>query len=358
MEHSHEQPRTPAEEAYLAQTLLAKSDLVHGAFHLAGAIVEEPLNEDWLNLLDRYIAATPEPLQLAPLKEGPEGNWLGIAALRALILGKTKRIPEAVALVLQAVMARPDKPYLDWAIGWLDHEPAEGPKIDRKALLSFFGYVLQRYPGTVITARDALEDLARLRRFATQTIADPDAEMMLTFTRVALARKLGRLDEALAEAERGYATYPGYFMASSLASIYEGRGDHESWLKWQHIALEHDPKNVPVRLELGDRCLDAGQFADAIRWYEEAVACDPKQPWALPSLYAARHLQGDASARTELENYAASHPDNQRAASLIRRGMPYIGFLPEPQEATLGILRQINELARSPDGPPRGRCQV
>src|SRR5260370_23787185 len=43
---------------------------------------------------------------------------------------------------------------------------------------------------------------------------------------------------------------------------------------------------------------------------------------------------------------------------LVRRGMAYLGFLPEPQDATLGILRQIIELARSPDGPPRGDVKV
>jgi hypothetical protein len=255
-------------------------------------------------------------------------------------------------------MARPDKPYLDWAIKWLEHEPAAGEKIDRGALLSFFGFVLQRYPGTVIRAQDKIEDLGRIRRFAVQIIADPDAEVMLTFSRVALARKLGRLDEALAEAEHGYSMHPGYLMASSVASVYDGRGDHESWLKWQKIALKHDPKNVPVRLELGDRCLDAGQFADAIGWYHEALAWEPEHPWALPSLHAAQYLQGNVPSRTELEAYAAAHPDNLRAASLVRRGTPYIGFLPEPEEATLGILRQITELASSPKGPPRDSCKV
>ncbi len=59
MEHFHNQPSTPAEEAALAQTLLAKGELVHGAFHLATSLVEEPLNDDWLELLDRFIAAAP-----------------------------------------------------------------------------------------------------------------------------------------------------------------------------------------------------------------------------------------------------------------------------------------------------------
>ena len=132
MENPHDRPRTPAEEASLAEALLGKRDVVHGAFHLAGALVEQPLNDEWLKLVDRYIAASPEPLELAPLKAGPEENWLGMVALRALILGKTGRIPEAVVLVLQAVMARPDKPYLDWAIDWLEHVADEQYKGNEK----------------------------------------------------------------------------------------------------------------------------------------------------------------------------------------------------------------------------------
>jgi tetratricopeptide (TPR) repeat protein len=358
VDHAHDQPRTPTDEAVLAQALLAKGELVHGAFHLAGALVEEPLHPDCLELLDRYIASAPDPLELAPLKEGPEGNWLGIAALRALILGRIGRVPEAVALLVQVVMARPDKPYLDWAIDWLEQEPAAGPRVDRKALLSFFGFVLQRYPGTVITDPAKQDALGQLCRFAMQTIADPDPEMMLTYARVALVRKVGRLDQALAEAQRGYQKHGGYHMASSLATIYEGNGDQESWLKWQRIALEHDPENVPLRLDLGDRYLNTGQFAEAVRWYQEALECEPEHPWALPSLYAARHLQGDVQWRTRLEAYAAAHPDNERAASLVRAGIAYVGFLPEPQEATLGVLRQITQLAKSPDGAPTGEAKV
>jgi tetratricopeptide (TPR) repeat protein len=87
------------------------------------------------------------------------------------------------------------------------------------------------------------------------------------------------------------------------------------------------PHEPPSRLDLGDRHLDAGEFAEAIRWYQEALDREREHPWALPSLHAARHLQGDAAARTKLEAYAAAHPDNQRAASLVRRGIAYVGYL-------------------------------
>jgi hypothetical protein len=35
-----------------------------------------------------------------------------------------------------------------------------------------------------------------------------------------------------------------------------------------------------------------------------------------------------------------------------------VGYLPEPQEATLGILRQITDLAKSPESLPRGEVKV
>jgi hypothetical protein len=88
MDHADDEPTSPGDDAALAQTLLAKGELVHGAFHLAGALYEEPLNADWLELLDRFVEAASTPLELAPLKDEPEGNWVGIVALRALILAR------------------------------------------------------------------------------------------------------------------------------------------------------------------------------------------------------------------------------------------------------------------------------
>lgn len=39
---------------------------------------------------------------------------------------------------------------------------------------------------------------------------------------------------------------------------------------------ERDPKNVPSRVHLGDMYFDAGRYAEATKWYEEALALNSK----------------------------------------------------------------------------------
>jgi tetratricopeptide (TPR) repeat protein len=255
-------------------------------------------------------------------------------------------------------MAKPDIPFLDWAFDWLNRDPAIGLQVDRKVLLTFFGFVLQQFPGTVIPDEARREELRRLARLAKRTLGEPDPEVMLAYARVALVRKLGQFDEALALAERGYSAHPGYHLASATAEVYKGKDDEENWLKWQQIALGHDPGNVPTRLDVADYYLDRDQYREAARWYQEALDCEPEHPWATPSLYAARYFAGNQDALAQLQAYAAAHPDNERAAFLTRRGTPYIGYLPAPSEATLGILRHFTELAEKPDTRPGGLARV
>jgi cytochrome c-type biogenesis protein CcmH/NrfG len=41
---------------------------------------------------------------------------------------------------------------------------------------------------------------------------------------------------------------------------------------------EQDPKNAQPRVDLGNMYFDAEQYTDAIRWYEEALAINPRDP--------------------------------------------------------------------------------
>ncbi len=41
-------------------------------------------------------------------------------------------------------------------------------------------------------------------------------------------------------------------------------------------AAERDPRDVRVRLELGNLYFDAERFEDAVRWYEQALAIEPR----------------------------------------------------------------------------------
>jgi cytochrome c-type biogenesis protein CcmH/NrfG len=52
---------------------------------------------------------------------------------------------------------------------------------------------------------------------------------------------------------------------------------------------ESQPGDAAVRIELGNLYFDAERFQDAIRWYEDALKIDPKNPNASTDLGAAYH---------------------------------------------------------------------
>jgi tetratricopeptide (TPR) repeat protein len=43
-------------------------------------------------------------------------------------------------------------------------------------------------------------------------------------------------------------------------------------------AASQDPKNATVRTQLGNLYFDAGQYGDAITWYQDSLKVDPKNP--------------------------------------------------------------------------------
>ncbi len=357
MEHSHDQEYTPEQEYRIARAVYETDrDLKHAAHHLATALVGDPHDPDRLALLDTLIEESDDPLALAPLSD--EGNYFGTVAVRAYALAKLGRTAEAVGLLTQVCEARPDVPYLPWALDWLARDPAAA--VDRDRLTGFLAAVLQRHPGNVVHAPPARAELEEVLRLTERVVTEPDPPPMLSYGRAALLRKLGRLDEAQVVAEAAYARHPGYHLATALAMVHQSRDDYDGWKRWCLAALEHDPSDVAIRLDLGDWHLDLERYDEAARWYEEALAVEPDHPWATPSLYLTRHKQGRGEEwLARLREYAAAHPDNDRARSLTRRGRPWDGYLPPPQEATLGILGQIMSLVEEgPDKAPTGEARV
>lgn len=105
------------------------------------------------------------------------------------------------------------------------------------------------------------------------------------------------------------------------------------------------PDDLAVRNQLGDLLWDAGRPDEAEHWYRAALALEPTNAWADPSLLAVRwERTSDLSLKEELEEYALEHLDNPRARDMLDRVGPYFGsWLPEPGEASLGLVRMMVE---------------
>src|SRR5262249_22519087 len=158
---------------------------------------------------------------------------------------------------------------------------------------------------------------------------------------VSLLRRLGVHDLSLACGQEAYKVEPNNATAISVALAHESRGEVNDALRWYGKALEHEPKDIPTRLSMGDLLLDNGRDAEAEKMYSEVLAMEPEHPWALPSaLFLRFFLRNDDKQREQLEALAEKHPDTQRAVSLSRQLTPFLGYLPDPSDSITNLLKQ------------------
>jgi len=359
VEHSHDKTYTPDEEFQIARAVWEhERDARHAANHLAAALVADPHHPDRLALLDEMIAGCDDPLAMAPLDDA--GNYIGTVAVRGYILARTGRVGEAVDLIAQVHHANPGIPFLEWAVDWLTADPGAAGSVAPGALARFFGTLIGKYPGNVIDAPAARAELALALRFHEAAVPADDPDTMLRYARVALLRKLGRLDEAEGLARGYYEAAPNYHFATALAMIRQSRGDADGWADWMRAAIDHDPADAAARRDLGDWHLGRGEFAEAAKWYQEAIDREPDDGWSIPSLYFANHQLGrDGGWLEKLAAFAADHPENDRARSLLRAGRPYATYLPAPAEAILNLLpRFVEAWRKDPADVPTGAFKV
>ena len=149
-------PVSPDEEANLASDAMDAGDFGTALHHIAGALSADPLRPRFLEIADDLFERLPDPIEATLPDERP---WFGNVALHARALARDGRHTEALHLLLQIAVARPDVPYLTWAEGWLE---ASATAIDPEALIPAFGRVLERVPPTEPGLRALIPVLDRL----------------------------------------------------------------------------------------------------------------------------------------------------------------------------------------------------
>ncbi len=93
------------------------------------------------------------------------------------------------------------------------------------------------------------------------------------------------------------------------------------------------------------------QVEHGLAYYEQALSINPEHPWAAVKYYYHKYqLTRDESWKARLAEFVKAHPDDAHASHMLGRlGDPFIDFLPEPRDATLGILRQLVAEQVKPD---------
>ena len=171
-----------------------------------------------------------------------------------------------------------------------------------------------------------------------------------------LLRKAGIFDAAEAVARTALQQSPDWHAASALGLVLREKGDPQGAELAFKTALQLDPEDISARLEAGDTFFERQQWQAALAWYENALARDKKQPWALPSAVFCRWmLTKNESYLSDLVELAKEN--NSRARELHHYRVA--GGLPGPFDATANMLREHGaQIFRSARGEPGGEITV
>lgn len=183
-----------AHELEITEAVLAQGDLPHARHHLAGAFGLSPTDPRTLALFEAFAARA----DLTPrVGEGPE--FYGDLAVRAFALHRAGRRDEGIGLLVQVAATMPHLGYEHALTAWI----AEGPLTEetRLGVARLLGVALN---GTIGLHRLLPGERALLISLAEVGAAvvrqgDPGPAAPMVS---GMLRRVGRIDEALAVAER------------------------------------------------------------------------------------------------------------------------------------------------------------
>jgi tetratricopeptide (TPR) repeat protein len=323
-DHAHNVSPTPTQDLEIALRALDQGDAKHAAHHLASVVGVDPSHEGLDTALERLIAAASDPLALV---EVGDGAYLGLFALRALVLAHLARPAEACPLLLRVQQERPEAPYLVRVRDWMQREGTV-PAMNLGAFASAANPCVN-HPHL---ARDILPLLEQL-------IAHREPHDMVVFTAVRAARNAGQPDKAVAIARAAEQRAPTYWTSISLGMALKAKEKPEEAVAAFREAASRDPRDAAALLDVGDISLDSGDHRAAREAYEAALRRDPQKKWARESLlYLQWRFEGDHAAREELRRLATADRSS-RANQLAWRTDPYAHFALVPGSSVANGLR-------------------
>ncbi|MGK7925639.1 MAG: tetratricopeptide repeat protein [Spirulina sp.] len=335
---------TPEDNVKSARNALAKGQLSRATFHLSSALSVDPENADWLNLLHQIIETADDPLKLVPLKQDV---YFALLAVRAYILAYLSHYNEAVYWLSQVTQVLAQPIYLPWFADWLSL-PEAATALTPETRTLFLQTLLGKFPGDRIENETTRQHLDRITEAISQLRQIAPDDEMLAFSHIALLRKLGYLEEALELAQNNYETLPCWKTAVSLALVYRARGETDRAIQTYQNALAYDSNDLTALLDIADLYCDSGRFEEGITYYQKVLDREPDHPWAKPYfLYYQFFQQQDLIWKDRLQTYASEHPDNVNATHLFNHLQvlvsPYLGYLPDPTDATINILHAFEK---------------
>ena len=341
MPYLHE--TTPEKEAQIAQEAFESNDLAHAVYHIGTALAYDPMRPEWLELLDQIIARSPDPLTLLRL-DASRSDFV-TAATRAYALAVQGKHQEALGLLSEVAMARPDAPFLSWASRWMKRQELAAA-IPVEFLRDEVMPNLMRFLGKIPSPMDeedrrhgnveAASDLCQIFK------KHHEKEPCVLFASAMAFRRLGKFDYAIYDAYQGFQVEKNWNNCIGVACAYRDAGKTDDAVAWFRHALALDPEDVTALLDMGATLIEAERYDEAIGAFEEILAKNPDHPKAVAYLHFTRFKKtGDVEEKNALFRLADRSGDAWGLYCELGPIQPYIHMLPAPADASAKPIHEV-----------------
>ncbi|MCP3772329.1 tetratricopeptide repeat protein [Paenibacillus sp. MZ04-78.2] len=347
MEHEHTEGEkrfpSPEQDFDIYKAARSDGDFQHALYHLACALSTDPGNAEWLRSLNDWIDTGEELLPFVPVEEN---NYFAVMAVRAYIYARMNNFNEAFGILGQVIRVKPEVPYLVWVCEW---EPriAGADHIEADTIIGFIRGVLRSLD--LMRGNERHKVLAALVSVLRKMCQVYPKVYMMFWLLSSMYRRQEDVLAAFAAAKTAYKLSKCWDTAIGMALCFKLQGNNRKAADFYKKAGRLDPGNEAGYLDLGDLYLDNGLYKKALKAYIQAKDIQPDHEWAIPSiLYCEYMIKQDAERLGKLEAYYKSNASNGRARELLKpllpgSELPFVDYIPGPQEASINVLRQVAE---------------
>ncbi|HWG28262.1 tetratricopeptide repeat protein, partial [Actinospica sp.] len=353
------EPRVEAEgELAVARLNLDGGDPEHAAVHVAQALHHDPTCEQCYTMIDELAGYAAGLEELASWFSIGEPMYLGGAVALAVLRARAGQYAMAIETLGQITAIRPDLPWC--AAPWFGPHVAE--RVTGREAAVAVSHFASGLPDPA--PAELAEVQAPWLEFARAVAAQPETTAQALAILSTLARRIGGLGEAIAWCTRsemmdrdGAGEGESQVGALMLGFAYRSAGrPHEAIDAWER-ALELDPTNIDLYIDMAETCMQQDDHPQAITWAERAMQYDPEHVKPRGVRLAALYTQSDytdgpaLAALQRLAQENPEHPYPRHLLNLARQNRPWIGSVPWPTEATSGLLAQMLDGRMPSDAP-------
>lgn len=347
LEHVHAEGEhrfpSPEQDFEIYKAARSDGDFQHALYHMACALSTDPANAEWLGSLDEWIDSGEDLLPFVPVEDN---NYFAVIAVRAYIYARVNNFNAAFGLLGQVIKVKPEVPYLVWVSEW-EPRMAGVDQIEADTIIVFVSAVMRSVD--LMAGNERRKVLAALVSLLRRMCEARPKAYMLFWLLSSMYRRQEDVLAAFAAAKTAYKLNKCWNTAIGMALCFKAQGNIRKAAGFFKKAGRLDPGNEAGYLDLGDLYLEHGLYKKALKAYGKAAIIRPGHEWAVPSiLYCEYMIKQDAERLGKIEAYCKANASNGRARQLLKpllpgSELPFVDYIPEPQEATINVLRQVAE---------------